>query len=731
MAPSSDSQGRNLAYDAAVCREVTLDWETFPDNTDIKRGEYISRQFYDEYGLIISANGKNDSGYTSEGPRVFDTSNIGLSGDEDLGTPSRECVPGSPGVAHDESKAAAARTNCEPLHNILIIEENENNVDPDDNAQGGNIVFKFDKPVYKFLDVGLIDMERAAGGGDHIQLTYGDNDDVERINFDGLGDNTVQTVFTGTVTDVSKVKVTFNTSGGIPYIKFVVCDETSAPVTAAPVTAAPVTAAPVGISSLCPVLAVETEDFESGTTDWVNGKVTENDGKFGTYLGKYTDKDYDAKTFPSKTFKAAPGADRVVIAFDFLEIDSWDGKSHNDSLTIEINGIEVLLAYYNWKVDEDTFTGETDGIEWKSVAQGPPEKLGGTEKWVDQIHRITLTLPEAVFVKTGTIDVALKIRVNSDVGDESGGFDNFEVTSYNCGGGGVNGDPLILGLVGQLFKFDGRSGAWYSAVSAPSFQWNMKIQEYEECPADANEYVSGVGFTVFKKTLTGKRTPAHKIAVNVVNEFGVQTGCGTDSTNCLANGSLELVIDDKKYLYPGDYQFKDGTGRVIAFNTYYECSRKWYDFDITPAEEGAQGSRSLRRLSTFPGVFDVVKGLEDTMVDKDACDDWITERQANNDLFKQGGEWSTVIVKMKDISLHIEYKQEHKRCNAHTVDVWISSVSPELYEEDWEGVIGETKDPNNHAGEKIERDEFLKFPKDEQYEVSSPFSYNCDGCIHN
>ena len=295
--------------------------------------------------------------------------------------------------------------------------------------------------------------------------------------------------------------------------------------------------------------------------------------------------------------------------------------------------------------------------------------------------------------------------------------------------GGVNGDPLIMGLAGQLFKFDGRSGGWYSAVSSKSFQWNMRIQEYEQCPADSNKFVSGVGFTVFRKTPFG-RTPAHKIAVNVVNEWGTSTGCGTGATNCLGNGSLELMIDDKKFVYPGDYQFKDGSGRVIAFNTYLECSRKWYDFDVTE-DTDSSSLRNNRRLETFPGVFDVVRDLEDTMVDKDACEQWISERQSNNDLFHQAGAWSTIIVKTDEINFHIEYKQETKRCDAHTVDVWISSVSPDLFEEDWEGVIGETKDPSNHAGEKVERAEFLKFAEDEQYEVVSPFAYKCDGCFQH
>jgi hypothetical protein len=42
--------------------------------------------------------------------------------------------------------------------------------------------------------------------------------------------------------------------------------------------------------------------------------------------------------------------------------------------------------------------------------------------------------------------------------------------------------------------------------------------------------------------------------------------------------------------------------------------------------------------------------------------------------------------------LILRCKQENERCNAHSIDVWISSVSPALLKESWEGVVGETKD---------------------------------------
>jgi hypothetical protein len=128
--------------------------------------------------------------------------------------------------------------------------------------------------------------------------------------------------------------------------------------------------------------------------------------------------------------------------------------------------------------------------------------------------------------------------------------------------GGVNGDPLVMGLSGQVFKFDGRSGAWYSAVSTKSFQWNFMTQYYEKCPTDSNNFISGIGLTI------GER----KVQVNVANPYNVNVGCASDThEHCLGGGSLELIIDGVKHVVGGDYTFKDGTGRIIAFNTYHQC----------------------------------------------------------------------------------------------------------------------------------------------------------------
>lgn len=298
--------------------------------------------------------------------------------------------------------------------------------------------------------------------------------------------------------------------------------------------------------------------------------------------------------------------------------------------------------------------------------------------------------------------------------------------------GGVNGDPLIMGLSGQLFKFDGRNGAWYSAVSTPSFQWNMKINNYETCPDHSNTFVSGAGFTFFKN---GKATK--KIEVNVANAYNVDVGCGhSNSQNCLGAGSLELIIDGVKHVIGGDYKTKDGEARITAFNTFHQCSRKWYDFEVRPVEDLNHGNISARTgralASSEPDIFDVINGLKNTMIDQVECEKWLNDRQAYGDLFLQPGHYSTVIIKTADLTLHLEYKQETERCNAHSIDVWISSASPSLLEQKWEGVIGETKDVDYvPTGKELvmgNRIATLKFPEDKQYEVNSPFSTRCMGC---
>lgn len=201
------------------------------------------------------------------------------------------------------------------------------------------------------------------------------------------------------------------------------------------------------------------------------------------------------------------------------------------------------------------------------------------------------------------------------------------------------------------------------------------------------------------------------------------------------------MIDGHNIVESVDHYFEDGSGRVIAFNTISKCSRRWFDFDLTPADEVktsvlAKERRSLRGDENIVAndnnsAISVLEKTKETMIDPEGCSEWIKDRRENGDFFKQTGTWSTIIVKTEIVSFHIEYKQEQERCSAHSLDMWISSVDPGVAQEQWEGVIGETK-AKDHAPAfdhtRMERNNVLKFDEDEAYEVTSPFSINCKGC---
>ena len=242
--------------------------------------------------------------------------------------------------------------------------------------------------------------------------------------------------------------------------------------------------------------------------------------------------------------------------------------------------------------------------------------------------------------------------------------------------------------------------------------------------------------TVFKH---GKKKE-HSIEINIVNEHQTDIGCQTKDgqktyEGCLGAGSLELVIDGRKITHAIDHSFADGSGRVVAYNTVSACSRRWFDFDVTPTNEiGASPIRGRgRRLSsdTNPSTLDILSSVKNTMIDSGKCMEWMEERMEKDDIMSTAGTWSTIIIQTDVISLHVEYKQEQDRCSAHNLDVWVSSVTPEVAEEKWEGYIGETKKAGYKAnGEhvRVERGEVLEYGEDEAYEVQSPFSTKCKGC---
>ena len=135
-------------------------------------------------------------------------------------------------------------------------------------------------------------------------------------------------------------------------------------------------------------------------------------------------------------FSPSTPTTNVVISFH----NSWNSDSVRgpDCIYAYIDGEEVFLGIYNSRADEGKQSGRTTGaIRYKIQSQDKPKHIGfrNGDGFEDQIHRITITIPNRYF-SDGKFQLRLRTIVTATtVRDESSGFDNFKLTAYrNCFG---------------------------------------------------------------------------------------------------------------------------------------------------------------------------------------------------------------------------------------------------------------------------------------------------------
>lgn len=193
------------------CNSVVIDFDTSPPGgAPLVGGDYLSNEWYNAYGLMLSA-----TGGLSNKPRLFDTSHPGTTklGDPDLGTPNQRCSGGGPGVG-EGGEPKEPGENCEPLGNVLIIQEDNDHPEvPDDNVDGGTMTFKFDDPV-RVTKIGLLDIDYKS----YLTVKTSNSGSFD-IPIPMLGDNSVQTVDIGE-DNVVELDVNLRRSGAVTYLSF-------------------------------------------------------------------------------------------------------------------------------------------------------------------------------------------------------------------------------------------------------------------------------------------------------------------------------------------------------------------------------------------------------------------------------------------------------------------------------------------------------------------------------
>jgi len=189
---------------------VTIDFHKLPNGTVLQGGTYLSDEWYDAYGLTLSASG----GYSKK-PRLFNTSDVGTKkfGDPDLGSPNERCLNPGPGKG-EGGEPDSLGANCKPLGNVLIIQEDNAHLEiPDDSVDGGVISFKFNQPV-QISKIGLLDIDYKSS-----LRVYLFEQGSEDIPIPTMGDNSAQTISINKYS-VEQLDVNLGRSGAVTSLSF-------------------------------------------------------------------------------------------------------------------------------------------------------------------------------------------------------------------------------------------------------------------------------------------------------------------------------------------------------------------------------------------------------------------------------------------------------------------------------------------------------------------------------
>jgi len=196
------------------CNLLKVGFDKDANGQYVEKGRYVQNEWL-AYGLALFAEGGQGSL-----PRIFDSSDPGSQdtcGDADLGSPNKWC-PGGYGPGHGVGgEPGAPGENCEPLGNLLIIQE-PGSPCPDDNVNGGIITLDFPYPWGQYVDsIGLVDIDYASSIVVVYETKYGFKEYTITVPL--LGDNSAQTIDIKQ-DNVRWIKVMLSRSGAVSFIKF-------------------------------------------------------------------------------------------------------------------------------------------------------------------------------------------------------------------------------------------------------------------------------------------------------------------------------------------------------------------------------------------------------------------------------------------------------------------------------------------------------------------------------
>ena len=200
----SDSDDHSEPIQVSVCLPA-VDFDTGGGGAPLPAGTVVDNE-YVAIGMHVSTDDP-----LNHPAMIFDSADP-TPGDKDLGTPNQDF--GGPGSGSGGGLGQAG-ANQLALGKVLIVSADGDPSVPDDNDDGGTLIFQFDFPVY-VDEVGFLDVDAGETGGT-VEAFDAGGSSIAVAPIDDPGNNSVQTVLLG-AEGVRRLEVTLVDSGAVSGI---------------------------------------------------------------------------------------------------------------------------------------------------------------------------------------------------------------------------------------------------------------------------------------------------------------------------------------------------------------------------------------------------------------------------------------------------------------------------------------------------------------------------------
>jgi hypothetical protein len=176
----------------------------------------------------------------------------------------------------------------------------------------------------------------------------------------------------------------------------------------------------VSSSVVCPAdggnMEISFEDFENGEADtW--GGLESAGGAFTTFLGRLGRDNPEV----TKDFPVPDGTEKVVLAFDFYNID---GFTPGDKAYVTIAGTT--------SIDLGLFDSFGSGANYNDIivtkTESSKQNIGFSSSELDQKFQFEVTIP-ARWYTSGVLEIGFKVEMSKETDLTSAGIDNVRLTA--------------------------------------------------------------------------------------------------------------------------------------------------------------------------------------------------------------------------------------------------------------------------------------------------------------